>query len=312
MPEVLSVASFFSGVGGIDLAFNNAGFSVVFANELDANACKTYKENFNSLLVSDDINNLNPADIPATDVIVGGFPCQAFSIAGYQKGFADPRGNLFFSLAKIISIKKPKAIFFENVKNLARHDNGKTLQTIINCLEQLGYHIKYKVLNAYQYGNIPQNRERIYIVGFLNKSSCDAFEFPEEIPLTQSVVSFIDIFLGDPKYFYTKQNFSYFDKLMPMDFLKIYQWRRVYLRKNKKGLCPTLTANMGTGGHNVPLVKTVLGIRKLSPRECFSLMGFPRTFKLPRISNTQLYKQAGNAVVVPVVKRIAEEIKKVL
>lgn len=163
----LKVASLFAGIGGIDLGFTQAGFEIVWANELDSAACKTYRANFDErCLVEGDIRTINPESIPNIDVLVAGFPCQPFSIAGKQAGFNDRRGNLFFEIAKVIDVKRPAVIFLENVKNLIEHDNGRTFLVIYNSLAQFGYYVKYKVLNALDYGNVPQNRERIFIIAF--------------------------------------------------------------------------------------------------------------------------------------------------
>ena len=172
----IKVASLFAGIGGICYGFKQAGAKIVWANEIDRDACKTYRYNFgDSYLVEGDIKNIGPNDIPDIDILNGGFPCQAFSIAGYQKGFNDERGNLFFEIVRIIKVKKPRAILLENVKNLETHDNGNTFKVIKNELEKLGYHVHHKVLNTMDYGNVPQNRERIYIVGFLSKKSLWSF-----------------------------------------------------------------------------------------------------------------------------------------
>lgn len=308
----MKIASFFSGVGGIDIAFKYAGFNVVWANEIDSEACKTYRHNFDSILVEGDINQVDARSIPDFDVMVAGFPCQAFSIAGYQNGFDDYRGNLFFQLERIFIERKPQVVFLENVKNLVGHDGGNTFRIILAHLENAGYYVKYKVLNACNYGNLPQNRERIYIVGFLNYDVYKEFEFPDPIKLTNKLGQYIDMESQlDSRYYYTTKNCSFYDllknEIKTSDTL--YQWRRVYVRENKNGLCPTLTANMGTGGHNVPLVLTKYGIRKLTPQECFNLMGYPESYKLPKgVSHSRLYKQAGNSVVIPVVARIADSI----
>lgn len=308
----LKVASFFAGVGGIDIAFNKAGFDVVWANEIDKLPIMTYSLNNKNKIVEKDIKKLKINEIPKFEVLIGGFPCQAFSVAGYRKGFKDDRGTLFFDLLKIIKEKKPRIIFLENVKNLETHDKGKTYKKIKESLEKEGYKVTQKVLNACEYGNIPQNRERIYIVGFKNEKEFNKFKFPEKIKLTKTIYDFIDFSKKiEDKYYYSKENCRFFDKIKN-EIRKegvIYQWRRVYVRENKSGLCPTLTANMGTGGHNVPLIYTKNGIRKLTPRECFNLMGYEKIFKLPQnISNTSLYKQAGNSVIVPVIYRIAKNI----
>lgn len=307
-------ASFFAGVGGIDLGFKLAGFETIYANEIDHLPVRTFEENWNLKVDCRDINNVKSEEIPEFDIMLGGFPCQAFSVAGYRKGFDDEKGRgvLFFQLARIFRERKPEIIFLENVKNLIGHDNGKTFRIIIEVLESEGYHVKYSVLNTMDYGNIPHNRERIYIVAFRDINIYKEFEFPKPIKLTKKLDSFIDFENKvDDCFYYTKDNFKHYDELersiTRMD--TVYQWRRVYVRENKSNVCPTLTANMGTGGHNVPLILTKYGIRKLTPRECFSLQGFPKTFKLPEnVSKTFLYKQAGNSVSVTVIKRIAQEI----
>lgn len=315
--EKYTVASFFGGVGGIDLGFENTNkFSSLYINEFDKNAQITISENFPDVnLDRRDIHDVKSDDVPNTDIVVGGFPCQAFSIAGYRRGFDDERGDLFFELLRIIQANRPKAIFIENVKNMVTHDHGNTFKVIREALVLNGYQIKWKVMNAKDYGNIPQNRERIYIVGFLNNDAYKHFEFPNEIPLITKLTDVIDFTEEqDDRYYYKAGRQPFYEMLKESVTSQnsIYQWRRQYVRENKSGVVPTLTANMGTGGHNVPLIKTKFGIRKLTPRETFNVQGFPKKFKLPDISNGQLYKQAGNSVVVPVIKRIAEKISQAL
>lgn len=169
MKKKLKLASFFAGVGGIDLGFEETGaFETIYANELDIYAVKTYEENFKIKVDCRDINEVKVDEIPNFDVMIAGFPCQAFSLAGYRQGFNDEkgRGTLFFELVRVIKAKQPKIVFLENVKNLVGHDNGNTFRVILEELESLGYHTKYQVLNAKDYGNIPHGRERIYIVAF--------------------------------------------------------------------------------------------------------------------------------------------------
>lgn len=315
-----TLASFFGGVGGIDLGFEQTKkFSSVFINEFDKNAQETISLNFPDVkLDRRDIHavDTDTDDVPDTDVIVGGFPCQAFSIAGYRKGFSDDRGDLFFELYRIIKKHQPKAIFIENVKNLVTHDHSNTFRVIREYLTLAGYYVKWKVLNGKDYGNIPQNRERIYIVGFSDKNSFDNFNFPEEIALTAKLSDVIDFHSKqDDKYYYVLGRQPFYEQLVNeiTSQESIYQWRRQYVRENKSGVVPTLTANMGTGGHNVPLIKSDTGIRKLTPRETFNVQGFPKNFQLPeKLANGSLYKQAGNSVVVPVIKRIAANISKSL
>ena len=307
-------ASFFAGVGGIDLGFEQTqGFKVIYANEYNPSPVITYENNFNLKVDCRDINKVANNELPKFDVMLAGFPCQAFSIAGYQEGFADRkgRGELYFQLERIFLEKQPKVIFLENVKNLVSHDNGNTFRVILHSLISAGYHAKYQVMNAMEYGNIPQNRERIYVVAFKDFSSYMKFNFPKPIELTTKLSDVVDFNNRVPeKYYYNEKNCAFYDELLSSITNEdtCYQWRRIYVRENKSGVCPTLTANMGTGGHNVPLIKTKYGIRKLTPMECFKLQGYPNSFKLPDIANTQLYKQAGNSVVVPVIRRIAEEI----
>ena len=314
----LKCASFFAGVGGIDLGFEQTGkFDVVYANEIDKYAVTTYETNFDLKVDHRDINLVKTEEIPDFDVMLGGFPCQAFSIAGYREGFDDKkgRGELFFQLERIFKAKQPKIIFLENVKNLVGHDNGNTFRVILERLHAAGYQVKYQVLNAMNYGNIPQNRERIYIVAFRDEELFKQFTFPDPIELTKTLDTVIDFHAKvDDRYYYTDKNCGFYDELTgsmtKMD--TVYQWRRVYVRENKSNVCPTLTANMGTGGHNVPLVLTDHGIRKLTPKECFLIQGYPTAYKLPELANMHLYKQAGNSVVVPVIQRIAPQIADVL
>ena len=313
----LKCASFFAGVGGIDKGFESTGnFEVVYANEFDSYPVKTYELNSSIKVDCRDIHDVKVEEIPDFDVMLAGFPCQAFSIAGYRKGFDDEkgRGTLFFELVRIFKAKKPKIIFLENVKNLVGHDNGNTFSVIVDELKKEGYNVKFSVLNAMEYGNVPQNRERIYIVAFKDIEKYKNFEFPLPVPLTTKLTDIIDFNKKlDEKYYYTEGKYKgdIYEKLVEAmdDPNAIYQWRRKYVRKNKSGVVPTLTANQGEGGHNVCLIMTKHGIRKMTPHECFNAQGFPKDFKLPSdMSESRLYKQAGNSVCVSVIERIAYNI----
>lgn len=312
----LTAVSLFCGVGGIDIAFENAGVEVIFANDHDKNACITYRNNFNNVLLEKDIEELEASEVPNTNMILFGFPCTSFSIAGYRKGFEDEHtGHLFFEALRIIKEKKPDAIFIENVKNLVSHDKGKTFRIIQEALKENGYYIRYQIMNSCDYGNIPQNRERIYIVGFKDKEKANNFYFPDPIPLTTTIEELTNPDSKKPKrFYYTPERTKYYPLLKENVTKKntFYQLRRVYVRENKSNLCPTLTANMGTGGHNVPLILDDFGIRQLTPQECFDFQGFPNDFKLPDLAVSHLYKQAGNSVVVPVVTRIAKNMVEAL
>ena len=320
----MKCASFFAGVGGIDKGFEsvltpdgNKAFEVIYANEFDPSPVKTYQLNSKLHVDCRDIRNVKADEIPDFDIMLAGFPCQAFSIAGYRQGFADERGRgtLFFELIRIIKEKQPSILFLENVKALVTHDNGHTFHVILHKLKNEGYHIKYKVLNAMNYGNIPQTREGIYLCAFKNQDLYQQFSFPAPIPLKTKLTDIIDFKnKADEKYYYYEGKFKgdIFEKLKTAmdDPMTVYQWRRWYVRKNMNGVVPTLTASMGTGGHNVGIVLTRYGIRKLTPRECFNAQGFPPNFLLPDdISDARLYKQAGNSVCVSLIHRIAEQIE---
>lgn len=288
------------------------------------------------------------------DVLNGGFPCQAFSIAGEQRGFDDERGNLFLNIVDLIEqlgkkFHKPRILFLENVKNLQSHDKGRTYKVIKEKLESCGYTIFEKVLNTMDYSDLPQNRERIYIIGFLNKKDADNFKSfnlerlgdLKKIKTSEDrkndIKTIIDYDLTKkkaekyyytrekyPHYFVTQEEFENSNKKTRInldeqvnEMYQFYQCRRgMYVRKNMSDVCPTLTANMGTGGHNVPLIKVADGIRKLTPAETFKLQGFPigegyvlpTKYKGKAYSDAQLYKQAGNAVSVPIITMLATEI----
>lgn len=304
----------FAGIGGIRRGFENAGFLTVYANDVDPYCKKTYDLNFKNVpLALQDIATIDPGFLPDFDVLLAGFPCQSFSVAGDKKGFKDKgRGDLFFEIVRILKARKPDAVFLENVKNLSKHDHGKTFVVIKEHLERCGYKIKFAVLNSSEYGNVPQNRERIYIAGFRDQGAYDRFEFPAKAKLTKTLLGVLDEKVSS-KYYYRKG--WLYDRIKNAGMQKgyVYQWRRVYLRENKSGLCFTLTANMGMGGHNVPLVRDRRGMRRLTPRECARLQGFPESFKLPTdIVDSRLYKQIGNSVTATVVERIAQNMKAAL
>lgn len=308
----------FAGIGGFRIAMQNAGGKCVYTSEWNKDAQKTYRENFGEIpfgdITKDRIKNYIPTEF---DILCAGFPCQAFSIAGYQKGFTDTRGTLFFDIEKIIEKHRPKVVFLENVKNLVSHDNGNTFKIIIEILEEkLGYKVFHRVLNSMTHANVPQNRERIFIVAFDPKQvkNYKKFKFPEEIKLTKTIHDILEQGKQDDKYYYPETH-PYYPELVKTMTKKdtVYQWRRVYVRENKSNVCPTLTANMGAGGHNVPLIKDDFGIRKLTPKECFAFQGYPMDkYILPPVANSKLYMQAGNSVTTPLIERISNEIIKVL
>lgn len=308
------VASLFAGIGGICLGFKQAGFEIVWANDNDAEACKTYRYNFGGdYLVEGNILNISPKTVPDFDVLTAGFPCQPFSIAGKQEGFKDRRGNLFFEVARFVDEKRPKIVFLENVANLVSHDSGRTFLVIYNSLVQFGYTIYYKVMAANLYGNLPQIRKRIFIIAIRDDIAEVPYHHPEQIELT---LKSDDIIRRE-----VKQDDMYYYKGGMYEFLaeKMYDKKAIYritdtdIRLTRNGMCPTLTANMGTYPNRVPIVWDNYGIRKLTLRECLDFQGFPSEFAFPdMLKISGAYKQLGNTVCVPVIKRIAVNIMDVL
>jgi DNA (cytosine-5)-methyltransferase 1 len=342
MPGInLNVVGLFAGVGGIELGFQNAGFTPVVANEIDSYAASTYRAMHGTPLLVASISDISKPKLEdemhkqtgagiklSGGILTGGFPCQPFSVAGFRKGFDDDRGNVFWDIIRLANEIQPDVIFLENVKNLESHDERRTFGTILSVLrgQQVSnansvklfkeYFVKSKVLNAKDFG-IPQNRERIFIVAFKDENAFERFEFPAAETRKHGLASlskFIDFDSKvDDKYYY-KPGSAIYDRLVSevVEPGTIYQWRRQYVRANKSGVSPTLTANMGMGGHNVPIVLSKFGIRKLTPTECFQLMGFKNPNFEPGIADSRLYKQAGNAVVVDVIQAVAKNIHKAL
>lgn len=300
----------FAGTGAFTFAFESTGkVKCVFANDMVESSKKIYDSNFSDhSLLCKDIHDLKIDEIPSHDILTGGFPCQPFSIAGKQKGFDDDRSNVFWKIMEIVDARQPKCIILENVKNLKSHDNGQTFDIIKKEITDRGYFMCSKILDTAKLTGIPQHRERLYMVCVRDKKILDQFNLNFEEKPKITISSFLEEKV-DNKYYYDER-LSVFP--LVRDSVKkqnvIYQYRRVYVRENKSGECPTLTANMGSGGHNVPLVLDSVGIRKLTPRECFSFQGFPLSYKLPKLSDSQLYKLAGNAVSVPIVKMIADRL----
>lgn len=308
----LNFIDLFSGVGGLSYNLRHKGLNCVFSCDFDKFVNETYYLNYEEQSYGD-ITKINPSLIPNHQILLAGFPCQAFSIAGLRKGFADERGALFLNILQILQAKQPEYFILENVKGLITHEKGQTLKFILQQLENRNYFVKWKVLNTADFG-IPQNRERIYIIGFKNKQLYEDYRFPKAQHFQYNLNNFIDLASKNlsEKYFY-KDN-KYFDMLKESyeEQYTFYQIRRKYIRVNKKNICPTLTANMGTGGHNVPIIYTKRGFRKLTPRECFNLQGFPLSFKLPKLSDTRLYKQVGNSVSINVIEKITNCLEKVI
>lgn len=304
----------FAGIGGFRLALESLGAKCVYSNEWDKFAQEVYKNNFGET-PDGDITKVDENTIPEHDIICAGFPCQAFSISGKQRGFEDSRGTLFFDVARIVKAKKPKIVFMENVKNFATHDSGKTLTVVKATMEELGYNFYYKVLNATDFG-IPQKRERIYMVCFRKDLNINSFSFPKAFALKKHVEDFLlddeklvsNLYVDRPDTYYNNEidNKSSNKSIRLGIVNKGGQGERIY---STKGIAITLSANGGgvfakTGGYLVNDKP-----RKLHQRECARLMGFPDTYIMARNKN-QAYKQFGNSVVVDVLQYIGIEIGK--
>lgn len=304
----------FAGIGGVRLAFQNQGGKCVFTSEWDKFAKKTYDANFGEVPFGD-ITKIREDDIPDHDILLAGFPCQPFSIAGVSKknslgrnhGFLDEtQGTLFFDVARIIKKKKPKAFLLENVKNLISHDKGRTFNVIYNTLNELGYSIHYKVLDGKHF--VPQHRERIIIVGF-NKEvyNCNEnFQFPTLPPPSRSIVEILET---SPDAKYTLSN-------------KLWNYLQSYAQKHKakgngfgfglvdlNGITRTLSARYYKDGSEILIPQNGNNPRRLTPRECARLMGYPDSYIIP-VSDNQAYKQFGNSVIVPLIESVAKELIK--
>lgn len=297
-------ADFFAGIGGIRMGFENAGYRIVYSNDNDKNCCTTYRANFGHIN-EEDIREIELDKIPNFDIMLAGFPCQPFSMIGKREGLKDDRGKLFFELIKILATKKPQAIFLENVKHLLKHEEGKSFERIKQNLESLNYKIYWKIINSADFG-VPQHRERLYIVGFLNHDT--KFEFP----IGTQTSKLEDIFEKNPdEKFYLSE--KYYSGLLAHK--RRHQERGSGFGceiLDSKDVSNTLVAgNMGRERNLIkdkPTKKNRWGIRRLTIRECARLQGFPNTFKLP-VPVTSAYKQLGNAVTVPVAKAIADSIR---
>ena len=304
-----SVVSLFAGIGGICLGFKQAGFDILWANEKDHAACETYRHNFgDSYLIEGDIRKVDVKSIPHAEVLVAGFPCQSFSLGGAQKGFADPRGTMFFEVIRVAAEIKPKIIFLENVENLMEHDSGRTFQTIYASLVELGYIIHYRAMATHEYASIPQTRRRIYIVAFQDPALSNVFRFPEPIPLTSTAMDWIDLAEKQPDIYYYLGDtpFDEYIRQSVTDRRYLYRVFNGAVRKLTNGKCPTLTASMTTP-KNAAILRDNHGVRRLTLRESLKFQGFPPEFYFPNtISISDAYKQIGNSVTVPIIYRIAQ------
>ncbi|MBO4374880.1 MAG: DNA (cytosine-5-)-methyltransferase [Lachnospiraceae bacterium] len=311
--EQITVGSMFAGIGGICLGFKLNGCKLVWANEKDKYACETYRLNFgDNYLVQGDILDIPDNKIPKFDILTAGFPCQAFSSVGLQQGFDDPRGNLFFEVMRVIKTSKPRVVFLENVANLVKHDEGRTFETIKSLLEEQNYNVVYEIMNAKEYGNLPQQRNRIYIVAFKYKKDLAKFSFPSRIPLTRTSFDLFDKDKKESKYY--MDGHRMWDRMMEYmtERDRVYRFTDWGLSRSLPGICPTLLAAMGSRFERIPFFYDDYSVRLMTPRECARLQGFPEKYILPETNEKQVYKQIGNSVAVPVVYRIAKKIVEAL
>lgn len=308
----LTVGSLFSGIGGIDLAFQQAGFNLSWSIEKDAACCRTYRHNFkDAQLIENDIMLVDPSMLSSVDVITAGFPCQPFSVAGKQRGFNDPRGHLFYEVGKFIRAYKPRFVFLENVPNLMDHNDGKTFLVVHDVLSDLNYSIRYKVLRASEYGGGPQIRDRIYIVAFREQEDCDVFQFPGKMDLCVTIEDVLHREQKKHDVYYYSEDSTFYKKASKIVTKRdsIYRVYHDSIKITQNHMCPTLTASMGTSANQVPLIIDDYGLRKLTLQECLDFQGFPNGFYFPNtITIDEAYKQIGNSVCVPTVKKIASQI----
>lgn len=302
--ESLKAIDLFAGIGGIRLGFEQAfgeKIDFVFASEIDKFARETYYANYGEEPFGD-ITQIDEKEIPPFDILMAGFPCQAFSLAGHRKGFEDTRGTLFFDVMRIAAHHKPKVLFLENVKGLVGHDKGKTFKVILETLEELGYSVNYQILNAKDFG-VPQNRERIYIVCFLE--DVKDFEFPKPLGKNIKVGNILDNNI--------ESKYTISDKLWAG-----HQRRKIEHREKGNGFgyslfneeskyTSTISARYYKDGSEILIEQEGKNPRKLTPREAGRLQGFPNDFKI-KVSDVQAYKQFGNSVSVPVIEAISKRI----
>lgn len=305
MKKTFKIIDLFAGIGGIRLGFERTGrVKCVFSSEWDIAAQKTYQANFHEI-PNGDITKIKPNEIPKFDILLAGFPCQPFSQAGKKLGLADTRGTLFFDIAKILNHHRPSVVFLENVKRFGTHDGGRTFSVVNRVLKEMGYEVYPKVLNAKDFG-LPQNRERIYIIGFLGKTD---FKFPEPLKIQTRLGSILEKNV-DPKY-------TISDKLWAGHKRRKREHREkgngfgYSLFNGDSKYTSTISARYYKDGSEILIEQKGKNPRKLTAREAARLQGFPERFILPK-SDTQAYKQFGNSVAIPVIEALAKKILKVL
>lgn len=307
MTKEVRFIDLFAGIGGFRIALNNLGAKCVFSSEWDKEAQKTYEMNFGEMPAGD-ITKIDEKDVPDHDILCGGFPCQAFSISGKQKGFNDVRGTLFFDIVRIVKEKKPKILFLENVRNLISHDNKKTLNTILRILDEIGYNVFHEVINASEHGCVT-SRKRVYFVCFRKNLGIKDFNFPKPTYQERYLSDIIDKNINEQDYVINREDIvvkknQNQNKLKPIRIGQISkggQGERIY---SIDGHAITLSAHGGGVASKTGAYLINGNVRKLTPNECRKVMGFPEDFKI-NPSKSQAYQQFGNSVVIPVIQKIA-------
>lgn len=301
------IIDLFAGIGGIRRGFENAfgkGLKCVFTSEWDKYASQTYRHNYPGERVHGDITQVDLKDIPKHDILLAGFPCQPFSQAGLKKGFSDTRGTLFFDIERILRDKHPKAFLLENVKRLRTHDNGNTLKTILKHLDKAGYkNVKYDVLSARDFG-LPQNRQRIYIVGFLDENI--EFNFPKKLGQPTRVGDILEENVDD-KYTISDRLWEGHRRRKAENKLKGKGFGYQMVNENSE-YTATISARYYKDGSEILIQQEGENPRKITPREAARLQGFPDTFEIP-VSDAQAYRQFGNSVAVNVIEAIAKNMQ---
>lgn len=311
----LKLVELCAGTGAFSLACSQSSDKIktIYANDLLPESQTIFGLNFPDVKFHlGDLLEVSLENIPKMDILTCGFSCQPFSVAGKQKGFEDERSEVFWKTLEIVKFHQPRFVILENVKNLLSHDNGKTFERMKSFIEtDTKYFMKYQLIDTSTYTGIPQHRERVYMVLFREISDYNSFKFNEQEEKVNNIKNYLE---DKPleKYYYSDRYviWNELEKSVKkhIEHNVVYQYRRKYVRENKSGLVPTLVKAMGTGGHNVPIIKDDNGIRKLTPRECFNLQGFPLEYNLGKLSDTKLYGLSGNAITVDVAKKIMNSI----
>ena len=310
---MFNCASLFAGIGGLCLGMERAGFKTAWANEFNLDCVRVYRDNFpNSNIIAGDIRELSVEgnNLTPVDVLHGGFPCQSFSGAGNRLGFEDERGKLFFEITRLIEEfgnKKPKVLLLENAPNLLIGDDGEWIETILTELQLCGYWVSKRnclLVDTNKHCGLPQRRERLFIIATSQDYFLDnPFDYSFDIVERDNIQNFIELEEEKDDYYYLDKNNRFgsklYEDLSNKPTYSLSQLRKTYARPVEHGFCPTLTANMGAGGHNVPFLLDVKGLRKLTETECLKLQGFPETLKLPpasEMAKSKIYQMIGNSV----------------